>query len=189
MQSNSNSAGVFGSLWAIVGFSLLILFAIIRLGKISLESFDYNYQWFHWLTLLLSIIVMAYSEGYKGFQLKFSPRFAARCRHLRHHPTTLHIALAPLFCMGFFHTTRARKIATVTLSLLILGFIQIAHLLPQPWRGILDLGVVTGLIWGLLSLYVNLFKAFGSAAFDHSAELPAVPHSESPAEPPAKRSE
>ncbi|EGG99573.1 hypothetical protein imdm_946 [gamma proteobacterium IMCC2047] len=172
MQSNSNSAGFFGSLWAITGFSLLILFAIVRLGKIALDSFNYNYQWFHWLALFISVVVMAYSEGYKGFQLKFSPRFAARCRHLRQQPTTCHVILAPLFCMGFFHTTRARKIATFTLTLMILCFIQIAHFLPQPWRGILDLGVVTGLIWGLLSLYVNLIKAFNSKEFSHSPELP-----------------
>jgi len=172
MQSSSNSAGIFGSLWAVVGFSLLILIAITRLGAISLDSLNYDFQWFHWLALLVSVIVMAYSEGYKGFQLKFSPRFAARCRHLRHHPTTLHVILAPLFCMGFFHTTRARKIAAFALTLMILGFIQIAHFLPQPWRGILDLGVVTGLAWGLVSLYIKLIKAFSSDDFNHSPELP-----------------
>jgi len=172
MQFTSNSAGFFGSLWAIVGFSLLILFAITRLGAISLDSLNYDFQWFHWLSLLLSVVFMAYSEGYKGFQLKFSPRFAARCQHLRHNPTTLHLLLAPLFCMGFFHTTRSRKIATFALTFMILCFIQLAHFLPQPWRGILDLGVVTGLVWGLLSLYYNLIKAFSSAGFDHCAELP-----------------
>ncbi len=172
MQSSSNSAGIFGSLWAVIGFSVLILFAITRLGSISLAGLNYDFQWFHWLALLVSVVVMAYSEGYKGFQLKFSPRFAARCYHLRHYPTALHVTLAPLFCMGFFHTTRNRKIATFALSLMILGFIQIAHFLPQPWRGILDLGVVTGLAWGLISLYINLIKAFSSADFNHSAELP-----------------
>jgi hypothetical protein len=172
MQPHSNSAGIFGSLWAVAGFSLLILFAITRLGTISLDSLNYEFQWFHWLALLISVVAMAYSEGYKGFQLKFSPRFAARCHHLRYNPTTLHLILAPLFCMGFFHTTRTRKIATFALTLMILCFIQIAHFLPQPWRGILDLGVVTGLIWGLLSLYVNLIKAFGSDNFNHPPELP-----------------
>jgi len=172
MQPRSNSVGILGSLWAIVGFSLLILFAITRLGAISLDSLNYEFQWFHWLALLASVVIMAYSEGYKGFQLKFSPRFAARCHHLRYNPTALHMILAPLFCMGFFHTTRTRKIATFALTLMILCFIQIAHFLPQPWRGILDLGVVTGLVWGLLSLYANLIKAFGPDDFNHPPELP-----------------
>lgn len=139
---------------------------------IALDSLNYALNWYHWAALLLSIIFMAYSEGYKGFQLKFSPRFAARCRHLRDEPTLLHALLAPLFCMGFFHTTRTRKIATYVLTLMILGFIQIAHMLPQPWRGILDMGVVTGLTWGLISLFYYLQRAFSTSQFDHSAELP-----------------
>ena len=172
MQRTSNTIGIAGSVWAVTGFSLLILFAVFRLGKIAFNSLNHGLQWYHWLALLLSIIIMAYSEGYRGFQQKFSPRFAARCLHLSQNPKALHVCLAPLFCMGFFHTTRARKIATFALSLMILCFVQIAHLLPDPWRGILDLGVVTGLIWGLASLYIQLFKAFGSGEFDHPPELP-----------------
>lgn len=164
--------GLIGSLWAVSGFTLLLLFAIIRLTAIALDSLSYSLHWYHWAALLFSVIFMAYSEGYKGFQLKFSPRFAARCQHLHQHPTSLHVILAPLFCMGFFHTTRARKIATFVLTLMILCFIQIAHLLPQPWRGILDMGVVTGLAWGLISLLYFLQRAFRSGQFEHSAELP-----------------
>lgn len=170
--TSPSALGLIGSLWAICGFTLLISFAITRLSAIALDSLNYKLSWYHWAALLFSIVFMAYSEGYKGFQLKFSPRFAARCRHLRDEPTPLHVALAPLFCMCFFHTTRSRKIATVVLTLMILGFIQLAHLLPQPWRGILDMGVVTGLVWGLISLFFFLQKAFFSNQFDHSAELP-----------------
>ena len=171
-QRSLNIAGIIGAVWAVTGFSLVLLFAISRLGAISLDSLNHDLQWFHWIALVFSVVFMAYSEGYKGFQLKFSPRFSARCYHLRQQPTTLHVILAPLFCMGFFHTTRSRKIATFVLTFMILCFIQLAHLLPQPWRGVLDFGVVTGLVWGLTSLYYFLIKAFSSAPFDHCAELP-----------------
>lgn len=172
MQSSSNRVGIFAALWAVTGFSLLILFAIKRLSAVSWDTLNSDLQWFHWLALLISIVIMAYSEGYKGFHQKFSPRFAARCSHLRHHPRTLHVLLAPLFCMGFFHATRARKITTFAVSFMILCFIIVARFLPYPWRGILDIGVVTGLVLGLLSLYYYLIKAFSSADFNHSAELP-----------------
>ena len=171
-QHNTNILGIIGSLWAVIGFSIVLLFAIVRLGTISLDTLNYDMQWFHWLAVLFSIVFMAYAEGYKGFQLKFSPRFSARCAHLKNQPTILHVILAPLFCMGFFHTTRTRKIVTFLISFMILCFIEIAHLLPQPWRGVLDIGVVTGLIWGLTSLYYYLIRAFSSASFDHCAELP-----------------
>lgn len=171
-QPRENIIGLIGALWAVSGFTLLLLFAIIRLGTISLDSLNNDFQWYHWLALLFSAVFMAYSEGYKGFQLKFSPRFAARCYHLRTKPTVLHVVLAPLFCMSFFHTSRARKIVTYMLTFMILCFVQLADLLPQPWRGILDFGVVTGLIWGLLSLYYCLLRAFRSKSFEHSPELP-----------------
>jgi hypothetical protein len=171
-KHTSSILGLIASLWAICGFTLLILTAITRLSAIALDTFHYKLNWYHWAALVFSVVVMAYSEGYKGFQLKFSPRFAARCRHLRHEATWLHTLLAPFFCMGFFHTTRARKIISFSLTLMILGFIQIAHWLPQPWRGILDAGVVTGLAWGLISLFYFLQQAFFSPRFAHSPELP-----------------
>jgi len=48
---------------------------------------------------------MLYSEGYKGFQKGYSPRVAARGHYLRDHSTLLRAILAPLFCMGFFHSS------------------------------------------------------------------------------------
>lgn len=165
--------GLIAATWAIAGVSLLLLNAIFRLSNIAWELTDYSLSWYHWVILGLNLIFMAYSEGYKGFQLKFAPRFAARCLYLRRNPRPLHALLAPLFCMGFFHTTRKRKVITFTITLTIIGFIQIAHLLQQPWRGILDAGVVLGLTWGLLSTYYYLQKAFNDNNFDHTPELPA----------------
>lgn len=164
--------GTLAAAWAIVGFSLLILSAIYRLGNIALGIRDYELSTLQWWLLITSVLFMAYSEGYKGFQLKFSPRFAARCLHLKKNPVLTHSLLAPLFCMGFFHTTRRRKIATLILTVAIIGFILIAHQLEQPWRGILDAGVVVGLGWGIISLLYFLAQAFTTTSFGYSPELP-----------------
>jgi len=168
--------GLVGVIWGIAGISLLLLNAIFRLGNIAWELFNYSLLWHHWLLLGGTLWFMAYSEGYKGFQLKFAPRFAARCMHLQQRPNILHTLLAPFFCMGFFHTTKKRKIATYTITLLIIGFILVAHRLSQPWRGILDAGVVLGLTWGLIAIYYCLYQAFYGEGLDYSAELPDEKH-------------
>lgn len=164
--------GTLAATWGIAGFSLLIMSAIFRLGDIALDIRNYDLSAVQWLVLLASILFMAYSEGYKGFQLKFSPRFAARCLYLKQNPRLMHSLLAPLFCMGFFYTTRRRKITSSILAVAIIGFILIAHQLTQPWRGILDAGVVVGLGWGMVSLIYFMQQAFTDPGFDYSPELP-----------------
>jgi FtsH-binding integral membrane protein len=117
---------------------------------------------------------MAYSEGLMGFQRGFSPRVAARARYLRTHPQLHFVVLAPLFCMGFFHATRRRRIMSFALTAGIVALVLAVRLLPQPWRGIVDAGVVVGLAWGLLSLIVFSARALGGADFAASPEVPDV---------------
>jgi hypothetical protein len=164
--------GRLGAAWGISGACLLILFAVYRLSEIAMNAFVTDLQWYHWLVLISNIVFMAYSEGYKGFQLAFAPRFAARARYLLNNPRLLHVLLAPLFCMGYFHTTRKRLIAAYGLFFGILVFILIFQQLSQPWRGILDVGVLVGLSWGLLSLLWFSCQAMVAKSFQYSPEMP-----------------
>ncbi len=164
--------GRLGFFWGLVGVALVLGYAIVRLARIGFDSFSYGYEWYHWIILLASIVFMAYSEGYKGFQKSYSPRLAARIRYLRDNPRLIYTVLSPLFGMGFFHTTRRRLIGTYVLLFMIVVFIIIAHQLPQPWRGILDLGVVVGLTWGLVSILVYSWLALTREEFPYSPELP-----------------
>ncbi len=159
-------------LWGLGGVCLILAFAIVRLVAISLDSFTYQFFWYHWLVLLLNVAFMAYSEGYRGFQKAYSPRLAARIRHLRDHPRFFHSILAPLFGMGYFYTTRRRLIVSYALTVVIIVLIIIVHQLPQPWRGILDLGVVVGLCWGMISILAFSWQALSQSEFPHSPELP-----------------
>jgi hypothetical protein len=164
--------GRFGALWGIAGFSLLLGYAIIRLAPIAIDAFSHPFLWYHWLALILNTLLMAYSEGYRGFQQGLSPRVAARARYLYHHPNSLHALLSPLFCMGYFYTTKRRQVATISLTIGIIILILLVRLLGQPWRGIIDVGVIIGLSWGLVSLMIFTIKAFTTQHFDFSPELP-----------------
>ena len=115
---------------------------------------------------------MGYAEGYRAFQQGFSPRVAARAKYLKNHPNILHVLLGPLFCMAFFYAPLKRKITSVSVTAGVIILILLVRLMPQPWRGIIDLGVVVGLAWGFVSLIVFSFLAFTSDRFDYLPEVP-----------------
>lgn len=164
--------GIIGALWGITGISWLLGSAIYRLTAVAFDAFSPNLLWYHWITLVLVVGFMAHSEGYRGFQKGFSPRVAARAKYLVAQPNLIRTILAPLFCMGYFHATRRRKITSISVTLGIILIILLVRLLPQPWRGIIDAGVVVGLVWGLTSMLIFSLMAWTSDQFDHSPDLP-----------------
>lgn len=164
--------GVIAASWGFLGIFGLFSFAIYRLTLIGLEALSTAFTWTHWLGLVVWILFMAYNEGYKGFQKGFSPRVAARTAYLYKNPSLLRLVLAPLFCMGYFHIVRKRQILTFALTLMIIGLVQAVSLLSQPWHGIVDLGVVIGLFWGLVTLSLFTYQAMTQDNYPHSHDVP-----------------
>ena len=159
--------------WGIGGVLLLLIFAIFRLAPMALELENSSMSMVHWLALAFSVIYMAYAEGYKGFHLGFAPRVIVRARYLADNPRPLHVLLAPLFCMGYIYATRKRQIISFALTTMIICFVLIARSIPQPWRGILDAGVVVGLSLGVLSIaYFLIISSNDPARLTISAEVP-----------------
>jgi hypothetical protein len=147
-----------GFTWGVGGVLLLLCFAIYRLAPLAMELEDSALTVFQWCALVFSVAYMAYAEGYKGFHLGFAPRVVKRADYLGNNPQLGHIILAPLFCMGYIYATRRRKMFSFGLTIMISCFILIARLLPQPWRGILDAGVVVGLTIGIFSILYFLLQ-------------------------------
>ena len=139
----------------------------------ALELVNSSMSQLHWLALAFSVIYMAYAEGYKGFHLGFAPRVVVRARYLADNPRALHVLLAPLFCMGYIYATRKRQIVSFALTVMIICFVLIARSMPQPWRGILDAGLVVGLSLGVLSIaYFLIISSIDPARLTISAEVP-----------------
>ena len=127
----------------------------------------------HWLALAFSVAYLGYAEGYKGFHLGFAPRVVVRARYLANNPRPLHVLFAPLFCMGYIYATRRRQIISFALTATIICFVLIARSMPQPWRGILDAGVVVGLSFGVLSIaYFLIISSNDPARLTIPAEVP-----------------
>jgi hypothetical protein len=150
--------GWLGLLWGLLGVSALLILPIVRLAAVGWAALTSPLAWYHWLALALWLPMMGFSEGYRGFQKGFSPRVAARAVYLASHPTLLRVLLAPLFCIGYFQIARRRQITVIVITLVVIGFIAIARALPMPWRGIVDLGVVLGLGWGLIALFAFVIQ-------------------------------
>jgi hypothetical protein len=163
--------GVLGAVWGLLGVALLLGAAVYRLTPWAIEAFSHPFTLFQWVLLVGFTLFMLIGEGYRGFQKNFSPRVAVRARHLAGHPTPVRVLLAPLFLMGFFGATRRRKITTWCLTSGIVLLIVGVRLLEQPWRGIIDLGVVLGLTWGLVALFGFTYQAFFRTEFSFPADL------------------
>ena len=101
-SETNNLAGRLSAVWAVAGFSWILLDAILRLGILAWRGLSDGLEPAQWTGLAVFIVFMAYSEGYRGFQKMFSPRTAARALYLFNYPSLWSGLLAPLFCMGFF---------------------------------------------------------------------------------------
>lgn len=171
MQKNKKHIGNIGAFWGISGILILLITAVYRLTSFALDTFSYNLQWYHTIALILSILFMGLFEGYMGFQLRFSPRVAARAKYLRENPRTDLTIFAPLFCMTYFKAPLKRRITSTALTIFIILMIIAVKKIDQPWKGIIDAGVVIGLIWGILSIAYYSYKAFTKDDYDYPPEV------------------
>ena len=167
-------AGIIAATWGVAGVVLILASAIYRLTPLALDTFSHSLSWTHWLALTAVVVFMAYTEGYRGFQQGFSPRVAARARYLRDQPSLIIGLLAPLFCMALVCATPRRLAYSWLLVAAIVGFVLLIQLLAQPWRGMVDLGVVVGLTWGSVSILAFTWRAFYTSAFDFPTDIPGA---------------
>jgi hypothetical protein len=159
-----------GALWGTAGLALLLLFGAARLLPPALEGVQAVDSPAEALGAVLIVLGMAWAEGYRGFWCGLSPLVAARGRWLAQHPRPALVLLAPAFTLGLVHATPRRLLRAWALTAMIFGFILMMPLLPSPWRGLLDLGVVVGLSGGALSILARTWQGAGA-----DPEVPAPP--------------
>ena len=132
-----------------------------------------NLEWWGWLILAIIIIFFAYCEGYRGFQLAFSPMLVKRAYHFSSATSPVYqwsnviyidrstdLLLAPLFAGGFICGTKRRLIGTWTVTIFVLALIVGVSYMSEetPWKCFIDIGVVIGLTWGFVFILVWWFN-------------------------------
>lgn len=161
-------------IWGVTGIAAVLIYAAVSLGGHAFQALTGGLGPLQWLVLLVNTAFMAWAEGYRGFQQRFSPRVAARALDLYEHPTALRLILAPLFCVGYFGATaRLQRTVWIGTGLIVLAVLAFNRL-AQPWRGILDAGVMVGLMWGTLSLVWASWATFRERRALVGAEVPAA---------------
>ena len=160
--------------WALVVYFGLVMEAVIRLWPIAVEPLGQGMTAPVWACYLAFVAFNAYAEGYRGFQRAFVPRLVARLRLLAFEPTTFRVWLAPLFIMGLVQAPRRRLLSGWMLVLFIVCAIVYVRSLSQPWRGVIDAGVVVGLAWGLLTSLVQIVVLLRGTAPRVDPEIPPV---------------
>jgi len=148
-----------GYYWGIFGVIALISSAIYRLSFRVLELQDVQLGALHWIVLVVFTLLMIHSEGYRGFHLNFSPRVVVRALYLRDNNRPWLSLLGPVFCMGYFHATRRRMLTSFGVTAAIVIAVLLVSRAPSPWRGIIDAGVVAGIVAGVLSLLWHWVQA------------------------------
>jgi hypothetical protein len=152
--------GMAGALWGIAGFLLLLGVAAARLSIPARAAFAYPFHWYHWLFLALVLVFFAYVKGHRAFQKGLSGMVVQRALALRRNPSVIRVTLAPLLCMGFFGAGFRIQTQMIALTAGMIAFVFLIRLIPQPWRGILDLGLVIAFGWGFLSALIMGAMAF-----------------------------
>lgn len=159
-----SAKGLLAASWGVLGVLLLLGQAIWRLGDRALTAMAYDLSPLQVATAVAWAAFSLYYEGYRAFQRRFSPRVVARALVVGRELKPLHVVLAPAFCMSFFHATRRGMIVAWSMVVMIVCLVLLVSQLSQPWRGIIDGGVVLALLWGALAIVVYFAKALSSGA-------------------------
>jgi hypothetical protein len=173
------------ALWGVGGVALLLVEAIWRLTDTALTIFLRDGLEATEAAMLAAwVAFIVYVEGYRAFQLRFSPRVVGRAMSLCDDPRALHVLAAPLYCMALIHATRRRLVASWILLAGIVGIILLVRVMPPVYRAIIDAGVVCALTWGTVVMLVLFVRALRGAAVTVPLDLPGdAPASEAACSP------
>ncbi|MCH8247456.1 MAG: hypothetical protein IH951_13770 [Bacteroidetes bacterium] len=146
------------SSWAVGGFLLLLGHGIFRLTPTATAAAFGPLTVAESIGLAASILLLAIGEGYYAIHRFFVPRFVGRLARLLETRNILRSILAPFVCLGLLpfdrvdsrNVVRGWSMVTAILLMIILvrGF-------PDPWRGIIHVGVVMALVIGAVSILVR----------------------------------
>jgi len=145
------------AIWGVLGMAAMLAEALGRLVPLAWEGVVVQFAPLPFAVAVVWCGVMAWAEGYRGFQQRFVPAALDRAFAIDGR-SKVEVVLAPLKVLGVLGTEprvkRRAWIMVVGITALVLAVKQ----LPQPWRGVVDSGVVVGLGWGTAALLAGLVR-------------------------------
>ena len=180
-------AGALVAAWGVLGHVALLLMGASKLLPVAVAVMTASPpSGGRWAYGAASAAFMAYFQGYRGLQLRFAPLVVGRAAHFARNPGLLRALLAPAYSMGLVYATRRRMLVSWGLLLSMAGIGMLAARLPEPHRGVVDLGVATGLAWGALALTIVALRALVGHVPRCDLSLPADGAVAGPSQPPTR---
>jgi hypothetical protein len=162
-------------LWGVLGVLALFARALSRLVPMAWQPIaDGSLSTLHIAAYAAWVVFNGYAEGYRAFQKSFCPRVIGRAHHLASNPKPLYALLAPLYCLSLFHANRRGLIVAWVMLAIITLLVWLLRITPQPWRGIVDGGVVVALAWGAMTLVLMAIRALMGAPPKAKLNLPGT---------------
>lgn len=150
--------------WGVIGVTAVLVEAEVRLAVLAREALLEDFAPLPAAVALAWCALNAWLEGYRGFQKRWVPQALDRAFSVDT-SSRLEVALAPLKVLGVWRTERSARRRAWVMVAGITALVLAVKQLPQPWRGVIDAGVVVGLGWGTLALM------FGFVARLRSSEV------------------
>ena len=148
----TRALGLLGAVWCVGGVVFVLSMGMYRISPAVLELSWGAMSVVERVGLLVFVALMLVGKGWFGLHRGFAPRVVIRARELAGEPRLLPVLLAPLVGMGLAFSSAKRLALGWGLIAAITVAVQIILRLPEPWRGIVDAGVIAGLGVGVLSL-------------------------------------
>ncbi len=143
------------AVWGVLGMEALLGQALVRLSRLAWEGVVTQFAPLPFAVAVVWCAVMAWAEGYRGFQQRFVPQALERAFTIDVR-SRLDVALAPLVVLGVWRTEPKVRRRALIMVVGVTTLVLLVKQLPQPWRGVVDSGVVVGLAWGAAALLVGL---------------------------------
>lgn len=144
------------------GIVVLFIEAAWRLAVRGVITIRAGLEPFEWLILIVLTIAFIHGEGVRALQRRWIPGVYRRIAALRDEKSVLYRLLAPLYAMSLIGATRSTLVRAWRGVVLIVAAVFIVRALPEPWRGIIDLGVASALAWGTVVLLYHAGSLFRS---------------------------
>lgn len=157
-------------LWALTGVGLLFGWAIVRLGRRGLVMLAGGGLGLGQMAAATGLVLLfLIGEGWAALQRRWVPRVIRRAAELDEDAALPYRLLAPLYGMSLVGAAPSHMARAWAGTAAVVGAVLLVRLLPEPWRGIVDLAVAGALTWGLAALVV---QAPGALAADPARRDP-----------------
>jgi len=139
--------------WGVAGVVATLAQPAWSLGVFGWEhTFGAGLAALEWVVFGVIVALFAYGEGWRALSLRWAPFALRRIKKLDDRSNPLLLLLAPVYAMGLITSDRKLLLSAWGGTAAIFLAVLLVWVTPQPWRGMIDVGVSAALSMGVIAL-------------------------------------